>query len=155
MNTTHGQNSQTKTETVRTMAGKPVATIRTNPSSGVQRGYDNLGNYAGKYDPGKNVTYDKQDRQVSKGNGLVGVATNSLCYKGMGVGISSALFPSPRRISGCPITDLTSTSAPDSRASADTRRPDWAWPKSPAGATSCLRPANGAFRTTRCYTTRW
>ena len=107
MITTHGQNSQTKTETVRTMAGKPVATIRTNPSSGVQRGYDNLGNYAGKYDPGKNVTYDKQDRQVSKGNGLVGVATNSLCYKGMGVGISSALFPSPRRISGCPITDLT------------------------------------------------
>jgi hypothetical protein len=84
MNTTHGQNSQTKTETVRTIAGKPIATIRTDPRSGVERGYDNLGNYAGKFDPRSNTTYDKQGRPVSKGNGLIGVVTNSLCHKGMG-----------------------------------------------------------------------
>ena len=66
------------------MAGKTVVTVRPNPSSGVQQGYDNLGNYVGKYDPKKNVTYDKEGRPVSRGNGLVGVATNSLCHKGMG-----------------------------------------------------------------------
>jgi hypothetical protein len=66
------------------MAGKTVVNIRPNPSSGVQQGYDNLGNYVGKYDPKKNVTYDKEGRPVSRGNGLVGVATNGLCYKGMG-----------------------------------------------------------------------
>lgn len=66
------------------MAGKTVVTIRPNPSSGVQQGYDNLGNYVGKYDPKKNVTYDKEGRPVSRGNGLAGVATNGLCYKGMG-----------------------------------------------------------------------
>lgn len=84
MKKTHGQNGSTNPQVVQTMAGKRIVTIRSNPSSGVQRGYDNLGNYVGKYDPRKNVTYDKEGRPVSRGNGLVGVATNSLCHKGMG-----------------------------------------------------------------------
>ncbi len=65
------------------MNGKPIATIKTD-GSGVQRGYDNLGNYMGKYDPKRKITYDNKGRPVSKGNPLVGVATNSICHDGVG-----------------------------------------------------------------------
>lgn len=82
MDTTHDQNRPT--ETVTTMLGKIVVTIKTDPNTGVQRGYDNLGNYVGKYDPRTKLTFDRQGRPVSKGNGLTGVATNCLCHKGMG-----------------------------------------------------------------------
>ena len=84
MENTHGSTKPTKTETIRKMDGKPIATIRTNTETGEQRGYDNRGNYIGRYDSKKKVTYDNKNRPVSKGNGLVGVATNSLCHKGMG-----------------------------------------------------------------------
>jgi YD repeat-containing protein len=84
MNNRHDQNGSTKTEPIRHINGKPIATIKTDAKSGVQRGYDNLGNYAGKFDPRNNTTYDKQGRPVAKGNGLVGVVTNTICSKGMG-----------------------------------------------------------------------
>ena len=84
MENTHGSTKPTNTETIRKMDGKPIATIRTNTETGEQRGYDNRGNYIGRYDSKKKVTYDNKNRPVSKGNGLVGVATNSLCHKGMG-----------------------------------------------------------------------
>ncbi len=84
MDNTRDQKGRTTTESVSTMPGERVVTVRPNPSSGVLQGYDNLGNYVGKYDPKKNVTYDKVGRPVSRGNGLVGVATNGLCHKGMG-----------------------------------------------------------------------
>ncbi len=66
------------------MEGKPVATIKTNTQTGMQRVYDNLGNFKGTYDPRRNLTFDERNRPVSKGNGLIGVVTNSLCHKGMG-----------------------------------------------------------------------
>jgi hypothetical protein len=84
MDKTRSQNGSTRTETIRQMNGKPIATVRTDPRSGVQHGYDSLGNYAGKFDPRKNTTYDRLGRPASKGNGLIGVVTNSLCHKGMG-----------------------------------------------------------------------
>jgi len=81
MNNTHGP---TKTETIRQMDGKPIATIKTNPQTGVKTVYDNLGNYKGKYDPRKNVTYDNKGSPVSRGNSLDGVATDNICAKGVG-----------------------------------------------------------------------
>ena len=84
MENTHGSTKPTNTETIRKMDGKPIATIRTNTETGEQRGYDNRGNYVGRFDPKSKTTYDNKNRPVSKGNGLVGVATNSLCHKGMG-----------------------------------------------------------------------
>jgi NAD(P)H-dependent flavin oxidoreductase YrpB (nitropropane dioxygenase family) len=76
MNTTHGQNSQTKTETVRTMVGKPVATIRTNPSSGVQRGYDNRQLPPTRKRPGKvrRLSAGLRDGLLDQANGLAGQA---------------------------------------------------------------------------------
>src|SRR5512138_1451052 len=85
MKNTYGQNGSTRTEAIRTIPGRRiVVTIRTNPSTGVQRGYDSLGNYVGKYDPQTNTTYDHRGRPVTQGNGLVGVADGNLCHKGMG-----------------------------------------------------------------------
>jgi hypothetical protein len=84
MDKTRDENGPPNTETVRTMSGKIVVTIKTDSATGVQRGYDNLGNYVGKYDPRTKLTYSKGGKEVSKGNGLVGVAINGLCPKGMG-----------------------------------------------------------------------
>jgi hypothetical protein len=65
MEKTRDQNKPTKPEAMRTISGRRIVTIRTNPNTGVQRGYDSLGNYVGKYDPRTNTTYDKSDRRVT------------------------------------------------------------------------------------------
>jgi len=76
MNTSHGQNSQTKTETVRTIAGKHVATIKTNTQTGVKVAYDRLGTLKARYDPRENITYDHLERAVSRGNSIIAIACN-------------------------------------------------------------------------------
>jgi hypothetical protein len=74
MNTKHGQNSQTKTETVLTTASKPVATLKTNMQTGVKSAYDRLGTLKARYNPRENITYDPQGRAVSRGNSLIAMA---------------------------------------------------------------------------------
>jgi hypothetical protein len=62
------------TETVRTIAGNHVATIKTNTQTGVKSAYDELGTLKARYNPRENITYDPQGRAVCRGNNIIAMA---------------------------------------------------------------------------------
>ena len=64
--------------------GRIIGTIKTDPSTGLQTGYDSLGHIMGRYRPETDSTYDHRNVRVTSGNTLVAVILNSVCGKGIG-----------------------------------------------------------------------
>jgi hypothetical protein len=69
---------------IRQRNGKIIGVIKTDPSSGMQTGYDSRGNLKGRYRPKNDMTYDHENAPVSYGNTLVALILDCVCSKGVG-----------------------------------------------------------------------